>query len=101
MAADSVDDNGSRLSGGEGPLTAREIEVLAFAGIAWKWTGAQESAVRATFDWSMPRYFQVLNALIDRPEALAHDPLLVNRLRRLRATRSTHRREASGQDSGA
>ena len=30
------------------------------------------------------RYYQVLNALIDRPEALAYDPMLVKRLRRLR-----------------
>ena len=37
------------------------------------------------------RYYQVLNALIDRPEALAFDPLLVRRLRRLRAARQRAR----------
>nr|MBA2477365.1 DUF3263 domain-containing protein [Sporichthyaceae bacterium] len=37
------------------------------------------------------RYYQVLNALIDRPEALAYDPMLIKRLRRLRATRQRTR----------
>jgi hypothetical protein len=36
---------------------------------------------------SSTRYYQVLNALIDNPAALAHDPMLVKRLRRLRASR--------------
>jgi hypothetical protein len=40
---------------------------------------------------SSTRYYQVLNALIDRPESLEHDPLLVRRLRRLRATRQRQR----------
>ena len=40
---------------------------------------------------SATRYYQVLNALIDKPEALAHDPLLVKRLRRLRASRQRKR----------
>jgi hypothetical protein len=57
----------------------------------WKYAGAKEQAVRENFDMSATRYYQVLNALIDRPEALAHDPLLVRRLRRLRATRQRQR----------
>ena len=32
-------------------------------------------------------YYQLLNALIDTEAALAHDPMLVKRLRRLRSTR--------------
>ena len=36
---------------------------------------------------SATRYYQVLNALVDRPEALAADPMLVKRLRRQRARR--------------
>lgn len=57
----------------------------------WKYAGAKEQAVRERFDMSSTRYYQVLNALIDRPEALVHDPLLVRRLRRLRATRQRQR----------
>jgi hypothetical protein len=33
------------------------------------------------------RYYQVLNALVDSPAALATDPLLVKRLRRVRTAR--------------
>ena len=46
------------------------------------------------FDMSASRYYQILNALIDRPEALAHDPLLVKRLRRLREQRQRNRSAA-------
>ena len=46
--------------------------------------GAKETAIRDRFGLSPTRYYQVLNALVDRPAALAADPLLVRRLRRLR-----------------
>jgi hypothetical protein len=78
-----------------GALDRREREILAFEGRWWKYAGAKEQAVRELFDLSATRYYQVLNALLDRPEALAADPLLVRRLRRLRdgrrRTRTPHR----------
>ena len=48
-------------------------------------------AIRQQFDMSGTRYFQILNDLIDRPEALAADPLLVKRLRRMRSSRQKAR----------
>ena len=74
-----------------GELTARECEILAFERQWWKYAGAKEQAVRELFDMSGTRYYQLLNALIDRPEALAHDPMLVKRLRRMRQTRQRAR----------
>jgi hypothetical protein len=74
-------------------LTDTETAILTFERQWWKYAGAKESAVREQFDMSATRYYQVLNALIDRPEALAADPLLVRRLRRLRAHRQ-HQRSA-------
>ena len=68
-------------------LDRREREILAFEGQWWKYQGAKEQAIRELFDMSATRYYQVLNALVDTPEALAADPLLVKRLRRLRASR--------------
>src|SRR3954453_7227382 len=68
-------------------LTARELEILALERHWWKYAGAKEQAVRELFGMSATRYYQVLNALIDRPEALASDPMLVKRLRRMRQTR--------------
>jgi hypothetical protein len=74
-----------------GELSSRDAAMLDFERQWWKYAGAKEQAVRENFDMSATRYYQVLNALIDRPEALAHDPLLVRRLRRLRATRQRQR----------
>jgi hypothetical protein len=72
-------------------LSERDAAILDFERQWWKYAGAKEQAVREKFDMSSTRYYQVLNALIDRPEALVHDPLLVRRLRRLRATRQRQR----------
>ena len=72
-------------------LSEREREILAFERQWWKYAGAKETAIRDLFDLSATRYYQTLNALIDRPEALVHDPMLVKRLRRLRTTRQRTR----------
>ena len=72
-------------------LSEREREILAFERQWWKYAGAKEQAVRELFDLSATRYYQVLNALLDNPAALAADPMLVKRLRRLRATRQKAR----------
>ncbi|MCY7401933.1 MAG: DUF3263 domain-containing protein [Nocardioides sp.] len=72
-------------------LSQRDREILEFERHWWKFAGAKEQAVREKFDMSSTRYYQVLNALIDRPDALEADPLLVRRLRRLRASRQRQR----------
>lgn len=72
-------------------LNRREREILAFERQWWKYAGAKEQAVKDLFDMSATRYYQVLNALIDRQEALEYDPMLVKRLRRLRAARQRAR----------
>jgi len=53
----------------------------------WRYAGAKEQAIRDRFGWAATRYYQALHALLDSPAALAHDPQLVNRLRRLRDAR--------------
>ncbi|HEX4686273.1 MAG TPA: DUF3263 domain-containing protein [Nocardioides sp.] len=72
-------------------LGDRDREILEFERQWWKYAGAKETAIRESFDMSATRYYQVLNALIDRPEALVEDPLLVRRLRRMRAERQRAR----------
>jgi hypothetical protein len=74
-----------------GELSERDREILSFERQWWKYAGAKEQAVRDLFDMSATRYYQVLNALLDRPEALVADPMLVKRLRRLRAARQRAR----------
>jgi Protein of unknown function (DUF3263) len=75
----------------QGGVTRRDREILAFERQWWKYAGAKEQAIRELFDMSATRYYQVLNALIDSPDALAADPMLVKRLRRLRASRQRQR----------
>ena len=72
-------------------LTRREHDILAFERQWWKFAGIKEDAIKELFSMSATRYYQVLNALVDRPEALAADPMLVKRLRRLRASRQKAR----------
>ncbi len=74
-----------------GGLSRREHEMLAFERHWWRHAGAKETAIRDRFGVPPTRYYQVLNALVDRPAALAADPLLVKRLRRLRAARQRSR----------
>jgi len=74
-----------------GGLTRREHEVLAFERQWWRRPGAKETAIRDRFGLAPTRYYQMLNALVDRPAALEADPLLVRRLRRLRAARGQRR----------
>lgn len=68
-------------------LSQRDREILEFERQWWKYAGAKEDAIKDLFSLSATRYYQVLNALVDRPEALAADPMLVKRLRRVRASR--------------
>jgi hypothetical protein len=72
-------------------LSDRDQQILTFERQWWKYAGAKEQAIRDQFSMSATRYYQVLNALIDRADALAFDPLLVKRLRRLRSSRQRAR----------
>ncbi|WP_166348105.1 DUF3263 domain-containing protein [Phytoactinopolyspora limicola] len=74
-----------------GSLDEREREILDFERQWWKYAGSKEQGIHERFDMTATRYYQVLNALIDRPEALAHAPMLVKRLRRLRSSRTRAR----------
>ena len=72
-------------------LSERERQVLEFERESWKLGVPKERAIRERFGFSAARYHQLLNRIIDRPEALAHDPMLVRRLRRLREVRRRQR----------
>lgn len=74
-----------------GSLTERELRILEFERQWWRQPGSKEQAIRDRFELSATRYYQLLNALIDNPDAMAHDPVLVKRLRRLRASRRRSR----------
>jgi hypothetical protein len=68
-------------------LTERDRAILDFERSWWSQPGPKEVAVRDHLGLSTTRYYQLLSALLDSPEALLYDPLLVRRLRRVRDRR--------------
>ena len=72
-------------------LTDLERRILEFERNWWRFAGAKESAIKELFDLTAPRYYQLLNDLIDRADALEAAPMLVKRLRRLREARMSAR----------
>jgi len=72
-------------------LSDLEFRILEFERSWWRFAGAKESAIKELFDVSAPRYYQILNDLIDRQDALEASPMLVKRLRRLREARTSAR----------
>ena len=75
-------------------LSELEVAVLEFERRWWKYGGAKDHAIRERFDMSATSYFHILNSLLDNPAALASDPMLVKRLRRIRSTRQSERAQA-------
>lgn len=79
-------------------LTDHEKLLLDFeSGPHWTYTGTKEDEIRRRFDLSPTRYYQRLNALILRPDALVYSPVTVKRLLRLREARAA-RRTPQGRD---
>lgn len=72
-------------------LTAEDREILAFERHWWKFPEAKETQTRERFGLTMAHYYNRLNWIIEQPEALELDPLVVRRLRRQRAGRVASR----------
>ncbi|WP_133911965.1 DUF3263 domain-containing protein [Streptomyces sp. NBC_00582] len=72
-------------------LEPRERGILALERRTFPGAGAKERAIREELALSPVHYYQLLNALLDDPRALAHDPVTVNRLRRVREARRADR----------
>ena len=87
----TLEDLNAGIHSGETDLSERDQQILALERHWWKYAGAKEQAIRDLFDLSSTHYYQILNALIDTEDALAFDPMLVKRLRRLRTTRQRAR----------
>lgn len=68
-------------------LSERDLALLDFERQWWKEPGSKEQALRTRFGVSPTRYYQLVNALVDREAAMRHDPMLLTRLRRTRAAR--------------
>ncbi len=93
MAAEAARDSGAE--GHVSPLSDRSRLVLEFERQWWKHAGAKEEAIRSQFGLSAARYYQMLNGVLDEPQALAFDPMLVKRLHRMRDARTEARASRS------
>ncbi|WP_433674595.1 DUF3263 domain-containing protein [Microbacterium gorillae] len=65
-------------------LSPRDIAILDLESRLPVHSARKEEEIEAALDLSAVRYYQLLGRLMDAPEALAHDPLLIRRLRQLR-----------------
>jgi hypothetical protein len=81
-------------------LSDRDRRILEFEREWWHHAGAKEAAIRSQFSLSAARYYQLLNAVIDLPAALRHDPMLVKRLLRARDARTQARSARAFTRSG-
>jgi hypothetical protein len=95
MSADAARNRAS-----EPALSERDIRILDFEREWWHHAGAKEAAIRSQFSLSAARYYQLLNAVIDLPGALRHDPMLVKRLLRARDARTQARSARAFPRSG-
>lgn len=86
-----MDESAAQAEPANGSLSDLESRILDFERNWWRYAGAKESAIKEQFDLSAPRYYQLLNDLIDRQDALLASPMLVKRLRRLRQARMAAR----------
>ena len=68
-------------------LSELDMRILAFERSWWRFPGAKEREILEVLGMPVTRYYQLLNALIDRPDAAEFDPVLVARLRRQRSRR--------------
>lgn len=80
-------------------LEKRDQAILDFERDWKQHPGAKEDAIRQTFGLSPARYYQVLGKLMDSEDALAYDPMLVNRLQRLREERRSSRQKRVNPES--
>ena len=72
-------------------LSELELKLLDFERNWWRHAGSKESAIKELFNLTPPAYYQMLNNLIDRNDALLAEPILVKRLRRIRDARTAAR----------
>ena len=72
-------------------LSEFEVKMLEFERSWWRHAGVKESSIKELFNLTPPAYYQLLNNLIDREAAVMAEPILVNRLRRLRDARTQAR----------
>jgi hypothetical protein len=73
-------------------LTHHDVAILALEAQFWKTADGKEAPIRDEIGMTPVRYYRRLNQLVDGEATLAHDPMTINRLRRIRSRRTANRR---------
>jgi hypothetical protein len=81
-------------------LDDRQLAILQFEQRFPQQSGEKDQAIRLELGLSAARYYQLLNALIDSPAAIVHDPMLVRRLHRVREARMSARAASADSTAG-
>ena len=68
-------------------LTERQKSIIEFERTAWQTDISKETAIRHLFTISPSRYYQIRDELIDLPEAMKFDPMVIRRLQKQRKFR--------------
>jgi hypothetical protein len=79
-------------------LSERDADILELERTWWTLPGTKDALVRERLGMSLSTYRKLLGALVDDPDALAHDPLVVRRVRRVRDERRRARYEGRSAD---
>lgn len=81
-------------------LSDHERAVIDFEREWWQLGSTKNSEIRARFEISTSSYYRALHVLVDRPEAVAYDPLTVRRLRKRREQARREKIEGRRADPG-
>jgi hypothetical protein len=81
-------------------LTDVERAIIDLERTWWQASGRKDVAVRERLGLSPSRYYAFLNQLLEKPEAMDYDPLLVRRLRRVRGQRRRARIGGASHQGG-
>jgi hypothetical protein len=81
-------------------LTDHERAVIDFEREWWQLNSTKNAEIRERFSISTSSYYRALHVLVDRPEALAYDPLTVRRLRKRREQARREKIEGRRADPG-
>jgi hypothetical protein len=68
-------------------LTDQDRAIIDFERTWWQGSGRKDAAVRERLGLSPSRYYAFLRQLLEKPEAMDYDPMVVRRLRRQRDRR--------------
>ncbi|NQY55843.1 MAG: DUF3263 domain-containing protein [Ilumatobacteraceae bacterium] len=81
-------------------LSERAAAMLDFERAWWNNDEPREQVIRARFQCSPDEYHAELTMVLDDPQALDHDPLVVRRLKRMRLRARKARLDAASGGTG-